>query len=290
LNFLEIWQNWRTDVDAWLRHEAPKALLILLVAILLTRLLRRATDRLVRYSERQALPSGLRARQMRTLAEIFYSLGALLIVFLAALQVLPLFGLDMKPLLASAGIAGIAVGFGAQTLVKDVINGFFILLEDQYELGDMVRAAGVEGTVEGMSVRRTLLRGGDGVLHIVPNSEMRIVSNLTRDWRLGKVLVPVAYGEDSGRVLALLKDVGQKLRADPEFADAISADPAAPVVERIAAGHVDYLVQVRVHPDRRESLERELRRRIKEALEQQHIQAPVRQNDGGRAPREEEAN
>jgi small conductance mechanosensitive channel len=274
LNFPEIWQNWRTDMDAWLRHDAPKALLILLVAILLTRLLRRATNRLLRYSESQPPPSGLRARQLHTMAGVFYSVGALLILFVAALQVLPLFGLDMKPLLASAGIAGVAVGFGAQTLVKDVINGFFILLEDQYELGDAVRAAGVEGTVEGMTLRRTLLRGGDGALHIVPNSEMRIVTNLTRDWRLAKVSVPVAYAEDSGRVLALLKEVGHKLRADPALTDAVFADPEPPSIERIAAGEVDYLVQVRVRPDRRVAVEHELRRRIKEALEQHQIKTP----------------
>lgn len=283
MNFLEIWQNWRTDVDAWLRHEAPKALLILLLAVLLMRLLRRATDRLVRYSESQALPSGLRARQLRTLAGIVYSVGVLLIVFLAALQVLPLFGLDMKPLLASAGIAGIAVGFGAQTLVKDVINGFFILVEDQYELGDAVRAAGVEGTVEGMTLRRTLLRGGDGVLHIVPNSEMRIVSNLTRDWRLVKVIVPVAYAEESGRVLGLLHEVAGQLRADASLADALLAGPETSAIERIAAGQVDYVVQVRVRPDHRAAVELELRRRIKQALEQHRVQTPA----PPRPPREE---
>ena len=274
MNFPEIWQNWLVDLNAWLRHDGPKTLLILLVAILLARLLHRATDRLVRYSESQALPSGLRARQLRTLAGIFNNLGLLLIVFLAALQVLPLMGLDMKPLLASAGIAGVAVGFGAQTLVKDVINGFFILLENQYELGDMVRAAGVEGTVEGMTLRRTLLRGVDGALHVIPNSEMRIVTNLTADWRLVKVIVPVAYQEDSSRVLALLKEAGQKLRADAELADAVLADPEAPVIERIAAGAVDYVVQVRVRPDGRATVERELRRRIKQALEQHQIKTP----------------
>jgi small conductance mechanosensitive channel len=201
--------------------------------------------------------------------------GVLLILFVAALQVLPLFGLDMKPLLASAGIAGVAVGFGAQTLVKDVINGFFILLEDQYELGDAVRAAGVEGTVEGMTLRRTQLRGSDGALHIVPNSEMRLVTNLTRDWRLAKISVPVAYAEESGRVITVLKEVGQKLRADAVLADAVFEDPEAPGIERIAPGEVDYLLQVRVRPDRRVAVERELRLRIKEALEQHQIKTPA---------------
>ena len=110
---------------------------------------------------------------------------------------------------------------------------------------------------------------------MIPNSEMRIVTNLTSDWRLVKVVVPVAYGEDSGRVLALLKEVGHKLRADAELADAVFGDPEAPSIERIAAGAVDYLVQVRVRPDRRVMVERELRRRIKEVLEQHQIKTPA---------------
>ena len=108
--------------------------------------------------------------------EVINSVGVAIIIFLAAMQILPLIGLDIKPLLASAGIAGLAIGFGAQTLVKDVINGFFILLEDQYHLGDVVQISGVKGTVEDMSLRRTALRDGDGTLHFIPNSEIKVVS------------------------------------------------------------------------------------------------------------------
>src|SRR5437879_10175509 len=98
------------------------------------------------------------------------------------MQALPIFGINMGPLLASAGIAGLAIGFGAQTLVKDVINGFFILAENQFEVGETVRVAGVQGAVEEITMRRTILRDVDGTLHVVPNSKIEIVSNMTRDW------------------------------------------------------------------------------------------------------------
>ena len=113
---------------------------------------------------------------------MIYSVGVFIIMFVAALQILPLLGINMGPLLASAGIAGVAVGFGAQTLVHDFINGFFILVENQYDIGDTIKIAGVQGTVEAMTLRRTVLRDGDGTVHNVPSSEIKVVSNLTRDW------------------------------------------------------------------------------------------------------------
>src|SRR5207244_12006129 len=108
--------------------------------------------------------------------------GMFVIIFVACLEILSLLGINLGPLLASAGIAGLAIGFGAQTLVKDVINGFFILLENQYDIGDNIRVAGVKGTVEAMNMRSTVLRDEDGTVHIIPNSEINIVSNATRDW------------------------------------------------------------------------------------------------------------
>src|SRR5207245_11564186 len=134
----EFWLSWQKDSLEWLRHDAPKVLGVLVVAFILVRLLRLGTRRLTVYSHREALPSGMRARQLRPLAEVINSVGMALIVFLTAMQLLRVVGIDMGPLLASAGIAGLAIGFGAQTLVKDVINGFFILMENQYDLGDMV--------------------------------------------------------------------------------------------------------------------------------------------------------
>ena len=125
----------------------------------------------------------MRAQQVRTITGVVRSVGVFLIVFFTGMTVLKdAFNINIEPLLASAGIAGLAIGFGAQTLVKDVINGFFILVEDQFEVGDTIRAAGVSGAVEEITMRRTTLRDADGTLHIVPNGSIQIVSNMTRDW------------------------------------------------------------------------------------------------------------
>jgi len=201
-----MWKDMRTDTFDWTRHALPRVLVVLVVAFVLVRLLRAATRRLDRFS--QLITTGERAHQMyqlRTLAQVINSVGVAIIFFLAAMQILPLVGLDIKPLLASAGIAGLAIGFGAQTLVKDVINGFFILLEDQFHLGDVVQIGAVKGTVEDMTLRRTALRDGDGTLHFIPNSEIKVVSNLTRDWTQISMHIAVDYKEQSEQVVNMAR-------------------------------------------------------------------------------------
>jgi small-conductance mechanosensitive channel len=259
----------------WLQAQAGRIALILVIAFVLIRLLRIATDRLVRLSKSQELPQGMRAQQLRTLASVINSVGVAIIFFFALLEMLPIFGVDMKPLLASAGIAGLAIGFGAQTLVKDVLNGFFILLENQYDIGDVVRIAGVQGTVEAMTLRRTVLRDADGTLHVIPNSEVKIVSNMTRDWAQIALHVGVAHDENSDRVITLLKDVGEELRNDPRFAELIVAAPEVPGIERVSGGEVDYLMLVKTQPGGAQyAVSRELRRRIKERFEKEGIRFP----------------
>ena len=168
-----VWEDWASDWETFLRKDVPKIVLVLAVAIVLARLLRLATSRLAQLSRRETLPTALRAQQLRTLASVLNSVGLAVIVFIAAMEILPLLGVNMGPLLASAGVAGLAIGFGAQTLVHDVINGFFILMENQYDLGDVVRIGGVAGTVESMTLRRTTLRDDTGAIHIVPTARSR---------------------------------------------------------------------------------------------------------------------
>jgi len=185
-------RDWREDTMTFLRHDAPKIVFVLVMAYLLTRMARavarKSTDLHVR-----KLPSGVRVQQVRTVASVVTSIAVVVIFFVAALQVLSILGFDLGPMLASAGIAGLAIGFGAQTLVHDFINGFFILLENQYDIGDTVRIAGVKGAVEGMNLRHTVLRDDDGTVHFVPNSAIQIVSNTTRDWSQLALRVTVAY-------------------------------------------------------------------------------------------------
>jgi small-conductance mechanosensitive channel len=201
------------------------------------------------------------------------SIGIFVIVFVAALEILSLLGLNLGPLLASAGIAGLAIGFGAQTLVKDFINGFFILLENQYDIGDNVRIAGVKGIVEDMTLRRTVLRDEDGTVHVVPNSEIKIVSNTTRDWTQVTLRVVVAYSEPSDRIVKLLQEVGEELRHDPAFADDVVGDVEIPGIDRVGNGEAEYLMLVKTRPNKQYRVSRELRRRIKDCFHKNNVQA-----------------
>jgi len=269
-NLSSVLERWRTDGLEFLRVDVPKLLVIVVLAFVLIRLMKIVINRLLAFSRHE---SGARAQQLRTAAGVIGSVGTFVIIFLALMQILPVLGVNMGPLLASAGVAGLAIGFGAQTLVHDVINGFFILLENQYAVGDVVRVAGVKGTVEAMTMRNTTLRDDDGTLHIVPNSEIKIVSNLTRDWAQVALHVSVAYNEDSDKVVKLLNDVAQEVRNDPGFSEDIVADPQVPGIERVAGGEVDYLMLVKTRPGRQYAVTRELRRRIKECFQKNNIQA-----------------
>jgi len=264
-------QDWGEDTRTFLRHDVPKIVLVIVAAFVLIRLLRLIT-RKVAALQVSKLPSGIRAQQIRTLASVITSIGVFIIVFVAALEILPLLGLNLGPLLASAGVAGLAIGFGAQTLVHDFINGFFILFENQYDIGDAIRIAGVKGTVEEMTLRHTSLRDDDGTVHIVPNSQVTIVSNMTRDWSQLAMRVIVAYSEPSDRIINLLEQVGEELRHDPKFMDDIVGDIQVPGIDRVGSGEAEYLMLVKTCPTKQYAISRELRRRIKECFEKNNVQ------------------
>src|SRR3989449_7822251 len=271
-NFPALLRDWGEDTVTFLHHDMPKLVIIVVGALVLSRLLRVMVRRIAALQEKK-LPSGVRAQKIRTMASVITSVGVFVIFFWAVLQALPLLGLNLGPLLASAGIAGLAIGFGAQTLVHDFINGFFILLENQYDIGDNIRIAGVKGTVEDMSLRRTVLRDDDGTVHIVPNSEIKLVSNATRDWSQLTLRVAVAYSEPSDRILALLQQVGDEVRHDPAFADDIVSDIQVPGIDRVGNGEAEYLMLVKTRPNKQYGVSRELRRRIKELFQKNNIQA-----------------
>jgi small conductance mechanosensitive channel len=270
-NLPALLRDWREDTMIFLRHAVPKILVVVIASLVLIRVLRVLTGKIVALHIRK-VPPGFRAQQVRTLATVTSSVGIFVIIFVAGLEILSLLGINLGPLLASAGIAGLAIGFGAQTLVKDVINGFFILLENQYDIGDNIRVAGVKGTVEAMNMRSTVLRDEDGTVHIIPNSEIKIVSNATRDWSQLTLRVTVAYSEPSERVVKLLQEVGEELRHDPAYADDIVSDIEVPGIDRVGNGEVEYLIQVKTRPNQQHRVSRELRRRIKECFQQNNIQ------------------
>jgi len=271
-NLPALLRDWRYDAMNFVRHDLPKIILIVLGAYILMRMLRTFARKSAELHVR-TLPPGIRVQQVRTLASVLTSVGIFVIFFVATLMVLSVFNLNLGPMLASAGIAGLAIGFGAQTLVHDFINGFFILFENQYDLGDVVRIAGVKGTVEGMSLRNTVLRDDDGTVHMVPNSAIQIVSNLTRDWSQFSLKVTVAYSEPSDKVVQLLKEVGSEVRNDPTFAADIVSDIDVPGIDRVGNGEAEYLMLVKTRPTKQYAVSRELRRRIKECFEKNNVQA-----------------
>jgi small-conductance mechanosensitive channel len=268
----QLIEHWRADALNFVRVDVPKLLVIVVVTFVLLRLLKALTHRLRSLGETKGLPTGLRAQQLRTLSGVAHSAGVFVLVFLALLQILPVLGVNMGPLLASAGIVGLAIGFGAQALVHDVINGFFILMENQYEVGDTVRVGGVTGTVERMTLRATLLRDDQGALSTVPNGKIDVVSNLTRDWAQVALHVSAAYNENSDKVISVLKEVGKELAGDPDFSEMLVSDPQVPGIERVSGTEVDYMILVKTRPGTQYAVTRELRRRIKERFEKNNIQ------------------
>lgn len=269
---IQMLNNWSDDTYDFVRHQVPRIVGVLIIAFILTRLLKVAARHLSDLSSSQGLPSALRAQQLRTLSSVIYSVGVFVVMFVAALQILPLLGINMGPLLASAGIAGVAIGFGAQTLVKDFINGFFILVENQYDIGDIIKIAGVQGKVESMTLRRTVLRDADGTLHSVPSSQIAVVSNLTRDWTQLSMLVSVAYNTDSDKVIKALQEVGEELTSDPAYSEMIVAKPEVPGIEKVSGSEIEYLLLVKTRPGTQDMVRRELRRRIKACFEKNKIE------------------
>jgi small conductance mechanosensitive channel len=271
-NLLQLLDDWSDDAFEFLRFRVPRIIGVLIIAYILTRLLRKVSRHLSDLSHREGLPTALRTQQLRTISSVIYSVGVFAILFVAAMQVLPLLGINMGPLLASAGIVGLAIGFGAQTLVRDFINGFLVLVENQYDIGDTIKVAGVQGVVETMTLRRTVLRDDSGALHTVPSSEIKVVSNLTRDWTQLSLYVSVAYGADSDRVIQLLNEVAEAVVNDPAYADKIVAKPEVPGIDKVSGGEVDYLMLVKTKPGAQFAISRELRRRIKACFEKNKIE------------------
>jgi hypothetical protein len=173
---------------------------------------------------------------------------------------------------AGAGIAGLAVGFGAQNLVKDTINGLFILVENQYGKGDVVNIAGVGGLVEDVNLRRTVLRDLDGAVHSIPNSEVTKSSNLTRGWSRVNMNIGVAYGEDLDRVMGVIDRVGQELEKDPDFGPMILSAPHALRVDAFGESGIEIKILGETQPIRQWDVTGELRRRLKKAFDEEKIE------------------
>ena len=291
------------DVSDWTRDDvvdafvgAPLRIVGIIVGALLIRwLLHRAITRVVRRTvdsklsvrlaerrrshvlvqSQEGLVSERRRARAETIGSVLRSIASFVIFGLAFVMCLAELGFDLGPILASAGVAGVALGFGAQSLVRDFLSGIFMILEDQYGVGDLIDTGEAVGSVEEVSLRVTRLRDASGVVWYVRNGEILRVGNHSQGWSTGIVDVSVAYTEDIPRVQELIRLTAETLCDEDEWRDKILEDPVVAGVESVTGNAVTIRVIVKCTPNEHLAVQRELRERIKAAFDREGVQIPV---------------
>jgi len=245
------------------------------VAIRFVRLGLRQLERvMIVASDKQDQESGTASKRAATLTGILRTIALSAIWAIVIIESLQLVGLDVAPILAGAGILGLAVGFGAQNLVRDLISGFFIILEDHIRLGDVAVINGTGGAVETITFRTISLRDFSGVVHVFPNGGITTLSNMTKDWSAFVLDMGVAYREDTDRVVALMQSVGEELRQDPELGRLILEPIEVVGIENFADSAVTLRARIKTKPAEQWKIGREYRRRLKQAFDAQGIEIP----------------
>jgi small conductance mechanosensitive channel len=261
-------------IGAWILVRIARVLTRRLVKHLSGGVEKLASLKSVSFVDTGPMPQARRTQRAETIGAVVRSIAAITIWSIALLTVLETLGINLGPLIAGAGIAGVALGFGAQSLVKDFLTGLFMLMEDQFGVGDVVDAGVATGTVEGVSLRTTRLRDVDGVVWHIPNGTILRVGNKSQQWSRAVVDVPVTFQADTGVATDVIRTVTDQVWHDPDFASTILAEPSVLGVESLAPGRVVIRVVVRTRPQEQWRVERELRVRIKAALDEAGIALP----------------
>lgn len=235
---------------------------------------RHLLDRSSVESGAEVLPPAELERRVTTIGRLLVRVAGGVLAVIATLMILNLFGIDIGPAIAGLGVVGIAVGLGAQTLVRDWLAGIFIVLENQYSQGDVVRIAGVDGVVEDFSLRRTTLRDLDGTVHTVPNGQIVVASNMTRLWARVNLDVAVAYDTDIDRAVATIDRIGEELRSDADWSDRLLEAPSVVRVNSLADSAVTLKVLGQVRAAQQWAVAGELRKRILAAFAREGIEIP----------------
>ncbi len=264
-----MWQNWTDSVQDFLVNDLKHLITILVVAWIAFWLVGALTNRMRRIAERHSAAGLARTAQIRTLASVLRASGFAFVAFFTLITILrDVFDLNLAPLLASAGVAGVAIGLAAQTIVKDVINGILVLVEDQYNVGDVVTIAGLTGFVESMSLRKTTVRGFDGTLYLIPNSQITNVANQSRDFSQTTLNISVDFSADPDKVIELLRTIAREVRQEPAYKNVFLEDPQVQGVDQIKGSEVIYPIVVKTKARTQYDALREMQKRIRVALEQ----------------------
>jgi len=266
----KVLDEWIDDSQEFLHTKLPHLIVVAVIAFVLSRLLRLVTSRMVRVAVKHAA-SPERVGQVKTLAGVIRATGLAVIGLIAGLQFLDALGVNLAPLLASAGVAGLALGLAAQNIFKDVLNGILILIEDQFSVGDTVRLAGLAGTVEAMTLRKTSVRDADGTLYVIPNSQITTVANQSVGFSVATINVSVDFSANPDKVLELLTKIATDIRNSDDFRQVFVSDPQILGVDAVKGSEMIFPVVFKTIAIKQYAPVREFRRRVRLALEKHHM-------------------
>ncbi|AKG52914.1 KefA [Dehalogenimonas sp. WBC-2] len=272
------WSGFWDIFAEWAGDHGLRILFIIVVSFLFYKgvntFATRIVQRLIDFRKHQHTDSDEAARRAKTITGMVVGATGVAVVTVAGFMILAEFNIDIGPLIASAGVVGVAIGFGAQSLIKDTLNGLFIILEDQFKNGDVVKVAGFSGVVEDLNMRRTVLRDLDGIVHIIPNGQILTVSNYTREWARVNLNVPVAYSTDLAKATEVINRVGREIAADPAFSSMIISSPQVLRVDKFGDSGIELKILGDTKPNKQWAVTGELRRRLKNAFDETGIEIP----------------
>jgi small-conductance mechanosensitive channel len=263
-------------IERWFEWSTTSGLRVLIISVVMAAglaIVKRAMNRFQKVYE-GTLPTEAQIKRATTLTHVIRDVGRVAILAVGGMMILSEVGIDLKPILAAAGLGGLAIGFGAQSLVKDVITGFFILLEDSIRVGDVVEIAGVGGVVEEVKLRTVTLRDLSGNVHVVPNGVIDKVKNMTKVYAFYLFEVGIAYREDVDEVMAVLRDIAEELRRDPQFTEDILEPLEMLGVDQFADSAVIIKCRIKTRPIKQWRVGREMNRRIKKTFDAKGIEIP----------------
>ncbi|MDD3626045.1 MAG: mechanosensitive ion channel family protein [bacterium] len=247
---------------------------ILLIMFIINMALKALSNRITKTIDKWDEDESSREKRAKTLIKVLHHAVTVIIVVIGSLMIFREVGINITPLLTGAGIVGVAIGFGAQSIFKDFFSGFFILLENQYRVGDIIKLGEIAGEVEEINLRITKIRDLQGILHFIPNGEIRSVSNMTFHWSKSVVDIPVAYESDAGKVFNVLAKVAEEIMKRKDLKKLILEKPSITGIESFGDSSIGFRMLIKTKPKQQWEVSRQVRLAVKENFEKEGIEIP----------------